>query len=166
MHRTVQYAEKGIKAISKVLSKISGTILALMMFLTVADVILRYFFNSPILGAFEVTEYMMVIFVFLGLAHNQEQKDNISIDVVVDRLGGVHKNILRAITNMMGLGFFALMSWRLAVYGLKILNDHQISRELHIPVFPFIFVTSFGAIVLCMVLLADVVRSICKGFKE
>jgi len=39
----------------------------LAMFLTSTDTMLRYFFNHPLLGAVEVSEYMLVI-VDVGLA--------------------------------------------------------------------------------------------------
>ena len=42
----------------------------LMMCLTSADAICRYLLNSPILGAYEITEkYLMVATVFLGLSY-------------------------------------------------------------------------------------------------
>ena len=41
--------------------------LGLMMLLTAVDVIMRYIFDRPIFGAFELTEYMMSVFILLGL---------------------------------------------------------------------------------------------------
>lgn len=152
-NRTLQIAEKGIYRLSRIFANISGAILALMMFLTVSDVILRYFFNRPILGAFELTEFMMVILVFCGLAYNQETQGNIAIDVVVNRLSEKRRRILSVITNLLGLGLFSLMTWRIFVYGLKIFAENQISRELRFPIFPVIFVTAFGSAILCLVLL-------------
>ncbi len=43
---------------------------ALMMLLTSADAFSRYALNSPLLGAYEITEkYLMVASIFLGLAY-------------------------------------------------------------------------------------------------
>ena len=40
---------------------------ALMMFITAADVLLRYIFNRPISGTMELTSYMMAVVVGFGL---------------------------------------------------------------------------------------------------
>ena len=43
--------------------------LAAMMFLIAADVVLRYFFNKPITGDYELVQFMLVIMISLGLAY-------------------------------------------------------------------------------------------------
>ena len=53
--------------LGRLLQAIGALVLAAMMFLGAADVILRYFFNSPISGAYELVEYMMAIIVPFGL---------------------------------------------------------------------------------------------------
>ena len=53
----------------KLLNSIAMGILAAMMFLTATDVILRYIFNRPISGAYELIEYMMAILIPFALAY-------------------------------------------------------------------------------------------------
>ena len=53
---------------ARVTSGVGAGVLVLMMFLSAMDVLLRYFFNSPISGAMELTQYMMLIVVVSGLA--------------------------------------------------------------------------------------------------
>jgi len=52
------------RSLSTYLSYVGNFALAAMMLLTTADVIGRYFFNAPVLGAYEITEYLMLIMVF------------------------------------------------------------------------------------------------------
>ena len=59
--------KKKISRLTLLLGYASGIILFFMMALTVLDVILRYFFNNPLLGLQEITEFMMVTFVFFSL---------------------------------------------------------------------------------------------------
>ena len=53
-----------------------------MMVVTLADVFLRYVFNSPIRGAYELVEAMMVVFVFNGMSTAFLQRRNIVIDLI------------------------------------------------------------------------------------
>ena len=60
-----------------------------MMCLTSADAISRYLFNSPIVGAYEITEkYLMVAAVFLGLSFAYRGGGFIRVTFLVDRLSG------------------------------------------------------------------------------
>ena len=60
-----------------------------MMCLTSADALSRYAFNSPILGAFEITEkYLMVAAIFMGLSYGYRGGLFIRVTFLVDRLSG------------------------------------------------------------------------------
>ena len=50
--------------------------------MTLADVFLRYVFNSPIRGAYELVEAMLVVFVFHGMSTAFLQRRNIVIDLI------------------------------------------------------------------------------------
>ncbi|UCG64349.1 MAG: TRAP transporter small permease, partial [Deltaproteobacteria bacterium] len=69
----------------KLLNGIAMGTVAAMMFLTATDVILRYIFNRPISGAYEVIEYMMAILIPFGLAYCALQGGHVSVDLLVSR---------------------------------------------------------------------------------
>jgi len=56
-----------IYSASGYLLKIALLLTVLMMFVTVADVFLRSFFNRPIPGIFELTRYALAVIVFTSL---------------------------------------------------------------------------------------------------
>lgn len=147
--------ERGIHRLSRILVLAAGAVLALMMFLTVADVILRYFFNQPILGAFELTEFMMAIVVFCGVAYAQMKKAHINVDVLINTLGVKTRRTLGAFTCLLGSGLFSLMTWQAIVHAVKISKAGQVSRELGLPISAFILMAAFGTAILCLVLLVD-----------
>jgi TRAP-type C4-dicarboxylate transport system permease small subunit len=74
---------KKIGSVNTWLAKAGGYVLLCMMVLTICDVIGRYFFNSPVTGAYEITEVMMITVVFLFIGYTQAQKGHISIDFVI-----------------------------------------------------------------------------------
>ena len=58
-----------------------------MMSLTSADALSRYAFNSPIMGAYEITEkYLMVAAIFLGVSYGYRGGLFIRVTFLVDRL--------------------------------------------------------------------------------
>jgi TRAP-type C4-dicarboxylate transport system permease small subunit len=52
------------------------------------DVFLRFFFNAPLLGITEITEYMMLYTCMLGAAWLLRSDGHVSIDIVTNLLPG------------------------------------------------------------------------------
>ena len=60
---------------------------AAMMLLTSGDALCRYLLNSPILGAYEITEkYLIVAMIFLGLSYAYRGGVFIRVTFLIDRL--------------------------------------------------------------------------------
>ena len=79
----IQNLDKGIRSLNVLLAYAGSYVLFGMMLLTIFDVIGRYVFNSPITGAFEITEAMMVTMVFFFIGYAQAKKSHVAVDLVV-----------------------------------------------------------------------------------
>ena len=66
---------RSIFSLSRGLNIVGVSTLMVMMVLTVADVSLRYLINQPIPGAFELTEFLLVILASFGLAARNGDRD-------------------------------------------------------------------------------------------
>lgn len=60
--------------------------LVVMMLATSVDATLRFFFNKPIAGVFEVAEMAMVVLVFFGLGWTQQDRKHIRATMLTERL--------------------------------------------------------------------------------
>jgi len=64
------------------------------------DVFLRFFFNAPLLGITEITEYMMLYACMLGAAWLLRVDGHVSIDIVTGLLPGKPRKTLYIITTL------------------------------------------------------------------
>ena len=81
----------------------------LMMCLTSADALCRYLLNSPILGAYEITEkYLMVAAIFLGLSYAYRGGVFIRVTFLVDRLPSASKQVANHVAHLLSLAFCAV----------------------------------------------------------
>ncbi|HKA70685.1 MAG TPA: TRAP transporter small permease subunit, partial [Xanthobacteraceae bacterium] len=55
--------------------------LIVLMMITVADVTLRYLFNSPVRGSYDMVESMLLVFVFNGMAAGFFMRRHVVIDL-------------------------------------------------------------------------------------
>jgi TRAP-type C4-dicarboxylate transport system permease small subunit len=79
--------EKGLLRIEKGLLYLGMVALFAMMCLTTADAVWRYLFNSPITGAYEITEkYLMLTCIFLGMSFTYRGAGLIRVTILMDRM--------------------------------------------------------------------------------
>ncbi|NNG07534.1 MAG: TRAP transporter small permease [Desulfobacteraceae bacterium] len=130
-------------------------ILAMMMFLTFADVLLRYIFNSPVPGATELIEFMMGIVVTFSVAYTAHEKSHIGVDLLVMKLKERTRKMIGVFTNFLTLGLFILICWQTYILMTEDYHSKIISAVLYIPVYPFIATVTVGFVILCLVLLAE-----------
>lgn len=136
-----------------------GTLVAMMLF-TVANVVLRAFFNRPIPGDAELIEIAMVCTGFLGVAWCAIKGKHIRVDLLVSFFPKRAQCIIDVLGYLAVLGASTIIAWRSVVEGLANRQMHRLSPSLEIPIFPFYWVTSLGYAVLCLAILVLIARSI------
>ena len=151
-----------IDPISNCLYKIGVLILAAMMCLTAVDVLMRYAFNSPIMGAFDITEYMMVLLVAFTLAYCSLKKRLVKVDLLSQYFPVRIRAIIDSFTSLIGLAIFALITWQTVIYVKVQYETHVSSLVLHIPRYPFIALLAFSFFCFIITLLADFLENVSK----
>lgn len=99
--------------------------LLLIMLLTVADVLMRYLFVKPITGAVDVSTFLLVLLITMGIGYTQAQGRHIGVEVIVQRLSTRSQRRLRAFFLVVALVLFALMTWAAARSALQSLQQRE-----------------------------------------
>ena len=113
--KTFSRLEDVIRLACRGAGSVGASIIAVMMVLTAVDVVLRYFFDRPVAGSFELTEYMMVIAISLTLAYCAIMKGHVRVEVIVSLLPQRVQAVIRSIVTILVLGIFSLITWQSAV---------------------------------------------------
>lgn len=103
--------EKIWRNIESVSCIVAAGILGIIMGLTCADVIGRYFFNHPIPGALEITESLMVGVVFLSIAYIQSKKGHTKMELLLERLPKKAQVYLAILGVLTGIFVFVVFAW-------------------------------------------------------
>ena len=148
------------------LNKISQIAMVLMMFLTAADVILRYIFKSPILFAGEITELSLAVCVSLGLSFCAIEKNHVSVDILTGKLPKRVLAIFDCFTGLITIVFFILIVWRSFVHMDYFSSNRITTMTLLIPVYPFVGIVGIGFALFTLVLLMDLVDSVFGAFEK
>jgi TRAP-type C4-dicarboxylate transport system permease small subunit len=149
-----------------VLHGVGVGVLAMMMLLTASDVILRYVFNRPIVGSYDLTEYMMAILVSFGLAYCAFVKGHVRVDLIVTHLPQRLQSVIDSITGLLGIILFSIITWQAFIY-MKLLFDSGLkSTVLLIPRFPFAGLVCLASAVLTVTLLADFLTFLSQAVRK
>lgn len=145
--------------ISKVMDVVGGTVLTLMMLVTVVDVILR-FFSKPITGTYELVFLGGAIVIGCAIPRTSLEGGHVNVDFAIEYLPGMFKKIIMVSTRLLGITFFVLLGWNLFAYGTNLFNKHEVSLTLHVPYYPVAYILGICAFVECLALLSGLVRTV------
>src|SRR5881392_2935980 len=95
------------------LARVAAVALVVIAAVTFGDVVGRYFFNAPFAFTVELTQMAMAIVVYFGVGLVTHEDAHISADVVVLRLPPRLRALFALVTNLLALGFLAVMVWQL-----------------------------------------------------
>lgn len=151
LSETTQFLGRAFYPLSRIINSVGLGILVVMMILTAADVTLRYVFNRPIPGSYELTQLMMAVLVAFTLAYTQLRKGHVNVDLVISRFSPRAQAVIYTITYFLGLGIFSLITWRSILYAGNLWQGGFTTSALLIPIYPFVYVVAFGSAILCLV---------------
>ena len=166
IERLNQNFQSRVYPISKKLDRIATIILFFMMLLTVADVFLRKVFSRPIMGSVEVTEFMMVGLVFFSLAQTEVLNRHVKVDLVMNRLGERTQGLIDMITQFVCFLLFGAITWSTLIYSAKMRASGEVSQDLWIPIYPFVYIVVMGCALLSTILLVKFLMALIKMVKS
>jgi len=133
-----------------------------MMLITSGEVVGRAVWSRPIPGSMELSSYMLVIFILLGVAYTHQVKGHVRVSMLVSRLPERITSAIDVLTILLSLFIIGIMAWQGWVVGIE---ERTVSDMLRVPQFPFRLLVSVAGVFLCLELLIDLVDTL-KKFKR
>lgn len=112
----------------------SGALVVLMM-VTVADVFLRYVFNKPIRGSYDIVECMLLIFVFNGMAAAFFGRRNIAIDILDSFVAARVVTVLIRLADALSVLVLVLIFWAMITPAVQIYQYGDVKLDSQIPIY-------------------------------
>lgn len=124
------------KTLIMILAAIGSFVLAFAMFVTTGDVILRYFFNSPIKGVYEVIELLMGVLSPIAILYCSWCKAHVSVDLVFNALSAGAKKVTAIFALGCSLFVFAVLAWQGFYLIEEIVESNMCTPTLDLPMWP------------------------------
>jgi tripartite ATP-independent transporter DctM subunit len=155
-----------IGVFSRWVNAIGAVLIFVMVGLTFVDVIMRYLFNNPINSAYEITAVLLIIAVFFTVAHTQNTKSHIRVDVLTNKLSPKWFLVVDFFNNLIGTGLFILVIWQTIELTIFFYGRHAYHADsLKWVSWPFAAIIVFGSTLIGLLYLRDLLKNISKAIK-
>lgn len=130
----------GLRRISEgSLDILAGTLLFVLMVLTLADVVGRYFLTSPVPGAFEVTQILLALVIFAALPVATARREHIVVDVLDEVLNKKLLTRQKVGAEVVTTLIFAALAWLVWELGNRASVSGWMTDRLKIPMAPIAY---------------------------
>ena len=151
--------KKWIHKLNRFIGGVGAWFLIPLMIITTVDVVSRDVFNHPIPGTVELSQYMLAVFVLLGLAYSQQVKAHVAVSLFISRLSRPVQLSLNILSAVLCLFISFIIAWQGLVVGIE---EKTVSDMLRVPQYPFRLLVAVAAFLMCLELLMDVGDSLKK----
>lgn len=146
-------------ALERAMAYLSAATVVAMMLLTTADVVLRYTLNRPIQDSFELSQFMLVGLVFLGIPYLQSIRGHVTVEFITNRLSATTRRFWGIVGHAIGLFAFAVVTWRTAHFAWQAWETGDFTMGIiQYPLWPAKSVIPLGTGLLCIRLMLDIVQ--------
>jgi TRAP-type C4-dicarboxylate transport system permease small subunit len=153
-NNTIERVNHALDLMIDGLAWVGAGALALMVLIVVSNVVGRYLFRKPVLGAVEMVGLLTVVVVFCVLAFTESKGAHIVVDIIISRLPGRIKAIMASIMCFIGAVFFIVVGWQGGdLMWSNLFPDMRTTGVLSIPFAPFMFIMAFGCLLFGLELL-------------
>ncbi|MDT0684231.1 TRAP transporter small permease [Roseicyclus sp. F158] len=150
----------------RITAVLTGVMLLALTGVTLVDVLGRYFFSSPLPGATEMTELLVMAVVFAGLPAICLDDGHITVDLFTANLGGRAAAIQTAAARLVGAVILALVAWQLWEHGSRLASYGETTIYLRFPLGPVAKAASVLCAASALLLLAMTLLRLPKGTSE
>ncbi|HET9205820.1 MAG TPA: TRAP transporter small permease [Burkholderiaceae bacterium] len=121
-----------MRGIGNLFATAAGILVLGMMLVTSLDVGLRFFFNAPLGGAFEVTEISMALVIFAGMSLAAARREHITVNLLETALSERARRWQRVLGDLVCAMVAAVLAWRIGIRAQSLLAAGETTLVLGI----------------------------------
>ncbi|HHV15534.1 MAG TPA: TRAP transporter small permease [Gelria sp.] len=153
-----------IENLSRVMDRLAGLCIVLMMLLIVSNIILRAVFKQPLVGAVDYVNILIALTIGLSIAYCAVQDGHIAIGFIMDKMPAPAAAVIEIIINLIALVFWGFVTWYMIGFAQSMNANGLVASTSQIPLSPVVYVIALGLMAICLVLLSRLAQCIYEGY--
>ncbi len=144
-----------VRWFSKILNIVAGVALALMMFLTVADVLFRAGGRS-IVGTYEIVALLLGLVIGFGIPQVSIDKGHVYMEFLLERLPRRSKDVMNTFTRLLCLVLFLFIGYKLLSVAAGYQSTGEVTATIKLPFYPVAYGVAICCFLECAVFALDI----------
>ena len=128
-----------------------------LMLMNTADVLMSLFINKNIIGAYEISQRLLMCAVFCCFAYAQSKKQHICMSLVVKHYPRFIRFFCFSLMSLLSVVVSAAVTWSAWVQMNDMIARNFTTEVLYIPLWPFYLVMAIGMAIFTLTVLYDTV---------
>jgi TRAP-type C4-dicarboxylate transport system permease small subunit len=157
---TMRLLEQAVQQVAWKLAQIGQVATAVVMFLLVANIFSRFLWKLPVPGTVELTEMLGTVLLAGGVAYCHWVKGHISVGVLVERLSPRGQGLVDTLMNLLALAATGVLAKETLAFGLSMAREGYKTADLHVPMYPFIYLVGVCFLVLAIIIVRDLIKAV------
>lgn len=149
---------KIIKGINQVVHVVVVMLMVILVITVFSQIFSRFVLDAPLVWTEELSRYTMIWLTFLGAAYALSIRAHIGMELVVDRLQGVMKQLLIVLAAAVSFVFFVLMVTKGFELSMRVMD--QPSAVLQIPMGIVYSVIPISGVILMLNLIDTTIKQL------
>lgn len=155
---TLNKIDRGLCRVFRIMGYAAGIVGALMMILSVVNVIARQLFTAPVFGTVEIVSYAGLLLGAFALAYNEIGDGNITMTLLTDNMKPAPKNVCELLTSLLAAVFYGAISYRYFAEVFLTLSKRTVTQTVGIPMWIINLIMAIGFAVAALALLLKCLR--------
>jgi len=164
--RAAKYMTKVISYPGNLMAGAAMVAMVFVMLAVSADVFMRYVFNSPIYGIWDLCTIAFVIIIWGPMAMTALKGSHIALTFLLDRFPRLPRLGLQLIIPLVTSGMLGLVSWRILIYAIQMGETQVNSPTLRIPYAPIGYFVALACALMALAFLVRFPEAVGKIRKE
>ena len=162
----VKNLSRHIGMFTKGVGWISFVCVIAMMIINVIDVLLGQLFNTRFVGAYELTQRLLMCAVFTAFAYGQSKKAHINMTILIAMFPRALRFTLFTLMSILSIVAAGAMTYAAAVQtGVSIAQGYM-TEVLYIPLCPFYIVETIAMAIFTLTIIYDTVIYAISIFRD
>jgi TRAP-type C4-dicarboxylate transport system permease small subunit len=154
----VSLFEKAVTGFSSWFNMVASASLVVMMLLTCADVFMRYVFNSPITGTYDLVSLMGAVLASFAMPYTMLKKGHVAVEILIQSLSRGKQLIIETFTHLLGISLFLVLVWQAILLSRDMKAAGEVTPTLLVPFYPIVYCMAVCFFGLCLAILVNLLH--------
>ena len=146
---------KSVESLSSIFNMLASASLMAIMLLTCIDVFMRYFFNRPFGGTYDLVGLGGAVIAAFAMPYTLLKGGHVAVDILLRVLSRKKRLFIETLTHILGVLLFLIMVWQCIVLALDMKACGEVTPTLLLPFYPIVYCMAACFFVLCLSIIVD-----------